>query len=316
MGYMQAVSRERKVKLTRYFENHPCITITAETLCERALGGGVTAKALQIWIKTHKDLFPYLEIIHGGKLAGYMWQPPKQPEVIETETPGKNHEGYSDPTATKAIKAVTPKAKAGEVWKIETRLGAEEFVLVLGFDDTRVACIRLFVSKRDDWKRGIRVMCRDKYYYGDISELTYRYLSSMRSCVMTLTDEELLFVRKGVGKYLGIDILVERVEVPKEVKKIEYVTQQVDRPELVKRAKEAEARVAELTEQHNEDCEAIHKLKVRVKKLETDIAETIMTAGLPPVPTTDLLVAQAKLKVYEDLFDRLHPRKETKDEAE
>lgn len=316
MGYMQAISRERKVKLTRYFEKHPCVAITAETLCERALGGEVKATALQNWIRTHKDLFPYLEISHGGKYAGYMWQPPKQTEMVETETPGKNHEGYSDPTAAKAIKAVSAKVKAGEVWKIETRLGAEEFVLVLGFDDTRVACVRLFVSKRDDWKRAIRVMCRDKYYYGDISELTYRYLSAMRSCVATLTDEELLFVRKGVARYLGIDILVERVEVPKEVKKIEYVTQQVDRPELVKRAKEAEARVAELTEQHDEDCEKIARLESRVKELETKIAESIMTAGLPPVPTTDLLVAQAKLKIYEDLFDRLHPRKETKDEAE
>ena len=58
---------------------------------------------------------------------GYIWNEQENSEEVDRYPETKNHEGYSDPTAYKAMKNTEQtQCRPGEIWAFETYDGSEE----------------------------------------------------------------------------------------------------------------------------------------------------------------------------------------------
>jgi len=183
----------------------------------------------------------------------YMWI--EKPAPRETHSPflknrqekaGKNHEGYSDPTATAAIKTTEAPIEmkgdmimpgAGEVWVTEESNGRNGYIFVLAFEEGAAQCIRLYnmseVEHPEDINRAIRVKIGAETFIGDASRVTFKPKRYLMRRALKRNDEILPGVRKAVASVLGIlsfrsdvepKVIEKEVikEVPVEVEKIVY----------------------------------------------------------------------------------------------
>ena len=205
----------------------------------------------------------------------------------------------------------------GEVWKTTTKLGQDEMILVLAATRGVITGLKLWPAKKDNWTMHIRVEYREKYYYTDLAELTWRYMSAINKYGKPLTkldEKEREFLRRALGKYLHTTIVEERV-IEKPVDKIRMIEKPVEKrvevkvqdPELVKKVEELE--------------ELVDTLKGRVLFFEsqcTSLSErnSSLEDQLKAKPTasdsSEVAILKAKLAVYEGLIERMFPvRKET-----
>ena len=164
----------------------------------------------------------------------YFWEdPPKQER--ETHSPflknryektGKNHEGYTDPTATKAIAKVLFKSAeigkkemgdimqdlimpvAGEVWVVNESNGTTGYIYVLAFEEGAAQCIRLYkmndCDNAEGINRNVRIKIGSETYIGDASRITFKPKKYLLRRALKRDDTILPGVRKAVASVLGI----------------------------------------------------------------------------------------------------------------
>lgn len=350
MGKMmdKAAAMERADKITKYLAGKPGEYVPVGDIVRYGIGQpDMKPDTLRMWMRTHKALFPDVDSMRG---RGYIYSPKKAvkpvvPPVLastavtaaaiatsHTATPSmkaavtaaaetlkKNHEGYSDPTASKALRSLDNEeiVHFGEVWRATTRVGEEEKLLVLGSSKCVITCLKLIPKKLEKWDRPIRVMYQDTVYWADISEVTWRYIAAINKYgkpLMKLGDEEREFLRRKLGEYLHTAIVEERV-VEKPVDKIRMIEKPVEKrvevkvqdPLLKKRTEELEDLVATLKERllHTEsECATLRDRNAGLQALLDAKPET--------ADATEVAILKAKLSVYESIIGKMFPeRKET-----
>lgn len=171
----------------------------------------------------------------GGHESVYFWIEKPVSGRYPTHSPflknryektNKNNEGYTDMTATAAIKNVTSnetkdwiKPEAGEIWVNEESNGKNGYIFVLGFDGRVAPCIRLFDIEEtiapQDIQHAIRIKLGAVTYIGDCGLPTHKYKKYLIRRARGRKDEELMKVRKEVAEALGIEAFrIKEVEVP------------------------------------------------------------------------------------------------------
>lgn len=353
MGKMmeKAAAMERAEKITKYLAGKPGEYAPICDIVRYGLGlPDMKPDTIRMWMRTHKDLFPDVDSMRG---KGYIYSPKKAvkpvvPPVLAStaaaavaattlakspattqskiaavtaaaETFKRNQEGYSDPTAAKALRSLDNEeiVHFGEVWRATTRVGEEEKLLVLGSSRCVVTCLKLIPKKLDKWDRPVRVMYQDTVYWADISEVTWRYIAAINKYgkpLMKLDDEEREFLRRKLGEYLHTAIVEERV-VEKPVEKIRMIEKPVE--------KRVEVKVQDpLLKKHTEELEdLVATLKERLLHTESECAtlrdrnaglQALLDAKPETADTTEIAVLKAKLSVYESIIGKMFPeRKET-----
>lgn len=347
MGKMmeKAAVMERAEKITKYLAGKPGEYVPICDIVRYGLGlPDMKPDTIRIWMRTHKDLFPDVDSMRG---KGYIYSPkkavkPVTPPVLAStavtaaattlskvaeataataiaETFKRNAEGYSDPTASKALRSLDNEeiVHFGEVWRATTRVGEEEKLLVLGSSKCVITCLKLIPKKLEKWDRPIRVMYQDTVYWADISEVTWRYIAAINKYgkpLMKLDDEEREFLRRKLGEYLHTAIVEERV-VEKPVDKIRMIEKPVE--------KRVEVKVQDpLLKKHTEELEdLVETLKERLLHTETECAmlrdrnaglQALLDAKPATADATEVAVLKAKLSVYESIIGKMFPeRKET-----
>lgn len=183
----------------------------------------------------------------------YFWLKPADPPR-ETHSPflknryektNKNHEGYTDMTATAAIKNVTAsdtrdwiKPEPGEIWVNEESNGKNGYIFILGFDGMATSCIKLFdvaeTAAPQAIDHAIRIKLGAITYIGDCGRPTYKYKKYLIRRARGNKDEDLMKVRKEVASALGIEAFrIKEVEVPGPERIVEKVVYRDKEPEKV-----------------------------------------------------------------------------------
>ena len=139
------------------------------------------------------------------------------------ENTNKNNEGYTDMTATKAIKNVEPEKKEkksssqnlicpepGEVWLTKESNGDIGFVYILSYDTSneRAQTIRLYDIKSVlcpvNALHDVRVKLGVDTLVGDLTEFSNKRRKYLTKRVGVRLDEQLMKVRKELASILGI----------------------------------------------------------------------------------------------------------------
>ena len=152
------------------------------------------------------------------------------------EKTNKNDEGYTDMTATAAIKntikELTYSPNSGEIWKARESDGKIGYIFVLNFQDNAAQCIKLYdideVADPAAITFPYRVKIGSVTYIGDCSRVTYKPKKYLVGRARGYKSEELMTVRTYAAKALDIDSFrIKEVEVPGpekivEVEKVVY----------------------------------------------------------------------------------------------
>lgn len=186
----------------------------------------------------------------------YFWIKPADPPR-ETHSPflknryektNKNHEGYTDMTASAAIKNVMAsntsdtrdwiKPEPGEIWVNEESNGKNGYIFVLNFDGMAASCIKLFdvaeTAAPQAIDHAIRIKLGAITYIGDCGRPTYKYKKYLIRRARDNKVEDLMKVRKEVASALGIEAFrIKEVEVPGPERIVEKVVYRDKEPEKV-----------------------------------------------------------------------------------
>lgn len=161
------------------------------------------------------------------------------------EKTNKNHEGYTDMTATTAINNVSAsdtrdwiKPEPGEIWVNEESNGKNGYIFVLGFDGMAASCVKLFdiadAAAPQAIDHAIRIKLGAITYIGDCGRPTYKYKKYLVRRARGNKDEDLMKVRKEVASALGIEAFrIKEVEVPGPERIVEKVVYRDKEPEKV-----------------------------------------------------------------------------------
>lgn len=132
----------------------------------------------------------------------------------------KNHEGYYDPTAGKAIRGKADNGFCpGEIWQRTSDKGEEVTVLLISINGKYATVLRLLNREADC--NNMSVMAKTEMFT-DCGMLQYCYLDVLETYVRTLSDEELTDVKYHIADAIDIDCS-KPVEIVKEVPVKEYV---------------------------------------------------------------------------------------------
>lgn len=289
------ISSSRQAQVDKYMISNPEKLITSTEIREKAIGAHrITIGALRVWLRTSWKTPEGVERIPR---KGYIYHAPKSaidPQAAAAkevkEKPLENSEGYSDPTAGKALQELEPELqyKTGELWTAETRSGDSEIVLIIAATRRVVTVLRVYPEKRQDFLAPLRIFYCGKFYWTDPSEIGWRNPKSLMKNHHGIRTAEFVFIKQALGKYLGTTITNE---VIKEVPKIKIVPQTVERqdPKLVQELRDAKAEIARLKEELS-----------KAPKAEE---------------TPDILVLKTQLEVYREIFARMYPERRTADEG-
>lgn len=164
------------------------------------------------------------------------------------EKTNKNHEGYTDMTASTAIKNVMAsdtsdtrdwiKPEPGEIWVNEESNGKNGYIFVLNFDGMAASCVKLFdvaeTAAPQAIDHAIRIKLGAITYIGDCGRPTYKYKKYLIRRARGNKDEDLMKVRKEVASALGIEAFrIKEVEVPGPERIVEKVVYRDKEPEKV-----------------------------------------------------------------------------------
>lgn len=303
---------ERKDKFFKYVSNRPMVPISSTEVCKML---GVTRSTVHgYWKDVPKRL--------GGTYCstfgvGFTWTPP-----YET----KNHEGYSDPTATRAIKNVIAESKKrdnvstdgfivkpGCVYKHFNQNESYNFIYIikvtgngqtlsvpvfkegsLGFDQSGIYGypIELYGSA-DVW-------CLD------VSKISTRKLKYTKEFVAELGMNTYMDVLKIIGEMLGITVSAESKRVAKLEKELDGKDAIIE--QLKRNAERSEKEIAKLmttVSANSSDLEQIIKAKdaaIRtkdngIKELQTSLEEAMQSLHL-------MKMDYKKLREQYDILDR------------
>ena len=167
------------------------------------------------------------------------------------EKAGKNHEGYSDPTASTAIQKTEEEnvkkerdlimPVAGEVWTAVESNGKTGYIYVLAFEENAAQCIKLYsmsdVNNGECINRDIRIKIGGETYIGDASRVTFKLKKYLLRRTLKRDDTVLPAVRKAVASVFGILSFRNSVE-PTVIEKA--VVKEVPVEKIVYRDKEPE----------------------------------------------------------------------------
>lgn len=290
------VGATRIKKVVDFLKTHSEQYYTADMLCTEAVPDEqVTPDAMRMYVRTR--IMPRYPEIRSARGFGYKWVPqetpasePKkapaeEPKKTATETPYRNSEGYSDPTAGKALASLESSYKPGQIWHAEARNGDTEWLLVVKGYKARVHVLMLYPEKKREWDHPLRVHYKGDVLWTDPTELTWRSAKQFTKFLCDAEKDEYVFAKNALGKFFGIIFVTE---VTKEVPKIRYIEVPKLRtdPELVKRAEAAEKEAAELRQ-----------------KLES----------MPTTeePTEEVLVLKTQLATYREIFTMIFPERRT-----
>ena len=305
---------KRAADIVEFMKKRPGEIVTGQDISDAI---GITYQALHSWMARHKNLIPDIVSKSGNGIRGYVLvqdgQPEQKKEPVKTNLEkGKNHEGYSDPTMAKALRSVDGCCEPGEVWILCKEGYDPEVALIVASSANCVTILKLYEQHKPGWQMPIKVMVGDERYSTDVSELSRRHAIYLKELKDKIPEDGMAWVRKAIGKYLRTTMVVEKV-VEKEVPKIQVIKQTVEKtvpdPAMKSRIEMLEAQLAG----RERETEEVKRLREELDAADAEILELedkLKKATMTP----DLLVAQAKLAVYEDIFDRLHPRKEIPDE--
>lgn len=149
------------------------------------------------------------------------------------EKTNKNNEGYTDMTATAAIKnterdLINP--NAGEIWTAQESNGSNVYIFVLSCEDGFVQFVRLVDAKTvtNEVKNAYRTKLGATTLLGNCAQISNKpkkyLIRRSRGC----KDEELMSVRKMIANVLCIEAFrIEKVQIPGpekivEVEKVVY----------------------------------------------------------------------------------------------
>lgn len=129
----------------------------------------------------------------------------------------KNAEGYSDPTASKAVNNYindNETMKAGEIWEIKMNNGKYQDILILAVNGTVATCLNLLDMYASNL---IEVICQGIRYI-DTRKMQFAYQDMASNFIRKLSDDEFDKILDDVARKLGIDTktVIQKVEVPVE----------------------------------------------------------------------------------------------------
>lgn len=237
MGLVSKVGREKIVDYLKSQHNPR----TKKEIVSGAGFGGDFDYAIKVLMNEHS------EIVKGnvrGRTATYCWRSKKETE----EKPLTNAEGYSDPTAGKAIINAMKlsngkypmRQQFGEVWSTSRVVGDQEGVLILFARNSRCIVIPVYPTKKSffDDEISLRWQTKDEYWHFTSMSSICNYSDNILSKrLYSLSEEDKERVREAVIKVFGAECSfetksIETVEVPVEVEKevVKEVVREVEVP--------------------------------------------------------------------------------------
>lgn len=198
----------------------------------------ISRPTLDRYIQTIRDEYPGIFVFkkEHGNTGRYFWLMDKAP----VETPvkydyKKTEEGYSDPTAAKAMENFEKSTGRfeylpGEIYEYNNSNGSVEIVLVLAKVNSRATCLPIVKKFEEIWEIDIPE-AKGLYWVdenGQLSSAYYlpskitikptKYFGDKLSAVSNKTLNE---IKTEIALYLDLPTNVEKeVEVPVEVEKI------------------------------------------------------------------------------------------------
>ena len=269
--------------------------------------------------------YPNMESKHG---LGYIWH-------SKIEKPGKNAEGYSDPTASQAIEAIEPEPKTttakyeqGSIYSYSNHKNETEYFLVLNQFEERVVGIPVFDKELCDRSVYIPfvVSAGTVSFKGDASEIRTKPVKYLRNLCGICTDQDLEFVRfMVINEGLDCSHLIERTRSIR-VDGVDYnegdIDGMIDKVEDLKAInsvlkKENEKQNTEIESMKTANSSLVRELeaeKARYTKLEDEIEELKAKPAAPAAVehisacgaywTKDTIIELvASLNIYREFFD-------------
>lgn len=208
----------RRKRIINFISANPNEYYHGEELAEKI---GVSKFIIQNDMKAIQLEHPELSITRNG----YMWT------IEEKKNPMKNHEGYYDPTAGKAIMNLENSShekpwKPGEVWEAASSRGNTDLLLVVSVGGDTSCCLMLYnyddsyINKgRPENLKHIAWTTHD--YIVDASKIGQKPNKYFERRVFTLPLSMFTEIKAMIARCLDIDGMIEKpVEkiVEKEVK--------------------------------------------------------------------------------------------------
>lgn len=268
---LKAKMEEREEFIVSILKEDPSSAVSGKTLEDTCQ---ITASNRSMYMRKLMKKYPQIRNV-GKKEAEYKW-------VEDAPVKIKNHEGYPDPTAQKAIAAVCnpveipeigtdlkpkkpkretlvyrkdPQPQAGEVWSATESSGSKTKLYILSENEGVTECIKLYPL--DDYKDtipdhlAIRVYMGTYDLIGNLANITSKPTRYLDRCIKNANAAILGEVQKVVAKVLKLpekEVVKEiKVEVP--VEKIVYKEREEMIPENFVDTRTAE--IAILTEQRD-----------------------------------------------------------------
>ena len=195
---------------------------------------GISRNNATRYMKKFLESHPEISSVSGGPgtATSYVWAEPEKPTRLthspflknRYEKTNKNNEGYTDMTATTAIRnadrsdmLIAP--KPGEIWCTEESNGKNSYIFILSYDGNAAQCIKFYdvkeFSSPETLRRPVRVTLGAVTYIGDSGRVTYKPKKYFLRRARCSKEEELMKVRKDVADALEISAFrIEKVEVP------------------------------------------------------------------------------------------------------
>ena len=289
---------ERKDKFFKYVSNRPMVPISSTEVCKML---GVTRSTVHgYWKDVPKRL--------GGTYCstfgvGFTWTPP-----YET----KNHEGYSDPTATRAIKNVIADkkpdmigvdgfmVKPGCVYKEFHQNGSFSYMYILKITTNDQAIVApvfkdgsLGFNNSGVYGYPIELSGSADIWAIDISKITSRKPKYMKEFVSELGMNVYMDIMKLIGETFGITISADSKKMAEIKGRYEKELDGKDAviEQLKRNAERSEKEIAKLmttVSTNSSDLEQIIKAKDAaiktkdngIKELQTSLAEAMQSLQL------------------------------------
>lgn len=256
---IEAKMKEREEFIVSILKEDPKTTVTGKSIDDAV---GITASNRAMYMRKLMKKYPQIQNV-GKKEAEYKW-------VEDSPVKIKNHEGYPDPTAKKAIDNIfnqTTSICPGEVWSTVESNGSTQPIFVLNSLNGAAQCMKLYHEN----SKNIEITGPDYFqidifgisYIGDPSHVTFKPLRYCTKRIAEASDVKLKEARWMIAKVFGIDIPDKK----------QNDACWVENEELKKRVTELMEQMAQMMHEED-DCRAENeKLEKRVTELTERMAQ-------------------------------------------
>ena len=309
------IAAERLDAFTKFVKNHPYEFISAESICKEYNVSSTTIA--DMWKKIPDILGGSYESVRG---SGTKWYPPLTPPIkvelppsIKTEL--KNAEGYSDPTAAKAVASVTVKKPSpGQVWLHTSQRSLQYIYILYAFEDHTLA-LQLNKLTEDapmDFAYPISLKGSGEDYYVNLSMLTTRISKYTTDFVEDLGDKVYMDIQQRISEILRAPIrclaassaseaneLRKELEAEKEARKkaeVNFVDQKKENADLLKNVKDLESKLRGAVRERYELIRQKEDLEMALEKALSN------KTGSDSKLAIKVKLLEAQLKVYEEAF--------------